>query len=181
MRCASARSHVRETSTPAPTTGRRVEAADHTTQRGSSLVVVSTNRRTTSPSGHASSTSRPTAYAAPGPTTSATSGGPEALSVKAARDPLDGLAEDVGGGGVVEPRVPRAAGAEDRTGGERDACAAQHLARGVVAEAQPGEVEPREVGRLGHDESGSGQLRCDELGEQTPVGVELADEAVHPL
>src|SRR6478736_2241122 len=149
MRWASARSHVRETSTPAPTTSRRVEAADHTTQRG--------------------------------PTTSATSGGPEDLSVKATRHPLDGLAEDVGGGRVVEPRVPRAAGAEDRTGGERDAGAAQHLPGRVVAEAQPGEVEPCEIGRLRHDEAGAGQLRRDELGEQPPVGVELADEAVHPL
>ena len=47
----------------------------------------STKRRATSPSGHASSTPGPTAYAPCGPTTSATSGGPDALSVKDARDP----------------------------------------------------------------------------------------------
>src|SRR6476469_10415728 len=71
--------------------------------------------------------------------------------------------------------------AEDGTGGERDASAAQHLTRRVLAEADVGEVEPREIGRLRHDETGPRKLIGDEVGEQVPVRVQLVDEPVAPV
>src|SRR5262245_60229829 len=114
IRWASARSQVRLTSTPPPTRSRSVDPADHTTHRGAVRRSTSVTNEASRPRGIASARPDPAAYPSRGPTTSATSGAPETLSLKGSRDPDHGLAKDLGRRRVVEPRMAGAHRSEGR-------------------------------------------------------------------
>src|SRR5262249_27037405 len=90
------------------------------------------------------------------------------------------VVQDGPGRGEVEPRVPGAAEAERRARAQRRPGGGEEVLGRVDGRRAPAEVQPGQIGSLGHPVPHVRRPAVQQVREQPPVAVEVADDVGEP-